>query len=229
MYHIVKKILLIEDEAPIALMLKAYLERESFQVIWNAGEGNMDELFLSNKPDLVLLDLMLPEYDGMDILRQVRQHGSCPVIIMTARGSIPDRLQGLQQGADDYIPKPFDPEEVVARVQAVLRRSTYLVESTTVKLGSLIIDFTARTVQLGDEPLMIYPRDWDVLSFLSKHPNQCFSREHLLDQIWGIDYEGGDRAVDTTIKRLRQLLKDWPTSEGEIQTIRGVGYTLHVQ
>ncbi|MFS0783198.1 response regulator transcription factor [Bacillus sp. 1P06AnD] len=224
-----KKILLIEDEAPIARLLKAYLVRESFDVLWNIGEGNMEELFLSYKPDLVLLDLMLPEYDGMDILRKIRRDGSCPVIIMTARGSVPERLQGLQQGADDYIPKPFDPEEVVARVQAVLRRSTYLVENTNVKLGSLNIDFTARTAHLGNEALFIYPRDWDLLAFLAKHPNQCFSREHLLDQIWGIDYEGGDRAVDSTIKRLRQVLKDWPKSEGEIQTVRGVGYTLHVQ
>lgn len=117
---------------------------------------------------------------------------------------------------------------MVARVQAVLRRSTYFADSNTIKLGSLIIDFTARTVHLGNEPLILYPRDWDLLSFLSRHPNQCFSREHLLDQIWGIDYEGGDRAVDTTIKRLRQLLKNWPTSEGEIQTIRGMGYSLRV-
>ncbi|MFS0783413.1 response regulator transcription factor [Bacillus sp. 1P06AnD] len=224
-----KRILLVEDEAPIARLLKAYLVRESFDVIWNAGDGDIEELFLTFKPDLVLLDLMLPEYDGMDILRKVRQYGSCPVIIMTARGSIPDRLQGLQQGADDYIPKPFDPEEVVARVQAVLRRSTYFADSNTIKLGSLIIDFAARTVQLDNELLVLYPRDWDLLSFLSQHPNQCFSREHLLNQIWGIDYEGGDRAVDTTIKRLRKILKDWPKSEGEIQTIRGVGYSLIVQ
>ncbi|EGL15637.1 MULTISPECIES: response regulator transcription factor [unclassified Paenibacillus] len=223
-----KKVLIIEDEAPIARILQAYLEREPYSVKWNPGDGGMLDLFLTWKPDLVLLDLMLPDLDGLDVLKQIRQHGSCPVIILTARGSVPDRLQGLQQGADDYIPKPFDPDEVIARVQAVLRRSAYMADSRTVRLGSLVIDFTACTVHLHDKLLPLYPRDWSLLAFLIKHPNQCFSREQLLDRVWGMDYEGGDRAVDTTIKRLRQCLQDWPPSEGEILTIRGLGYTLHV-
>ncbi|WGU94406.1 response regulator transcription factor [Paenibacillus dendritiformis] len=224
-----KKILLIEDEAPIARLLQAYLAREPYEVRWDAGDGDLEGLFLSWRPDLVLLDLTLPDQDGMEILKQLRQYGSCPVIIVTARGAVPDRLRGLQEGADDYIPKPFDPEEVVARVQAVLRRSTYMADHEAVRLGSLVIDFTSCAVYLNEQAVPLIPRDWNVLAFLARRPNQCFSREQLLDSIWGIDYEGGDRAVDTTIKRLRQCLKDWPESEGAIRTLRGMGYSLHVR
>lgn len=224
-----KRILLIEDETPIAEMLQAYLEQAQFAVTWDAGEGNVLDVFLRCRPDLVLLDLMLPDNDGLDLLQQIRKYGSCPIIILTARGSVPDRLEGLQRGADDYISKPFDPDEVVARVQAVLRRSAYLEDSEVVRLGRLIVDYTARTVALYDQQIVLTPRDWNLLAFLVRHPNQCFSRLHLLDQVWGIDYDGGDRAVDASIKRIRQSLQDWPTREGEIQTIRGTGYMLHVK
>ncbi|EST51853.1 transcriptional regulator [Brevibacillus panacihumi W25] len=224
-----KRILLIEDETPIAEMLQAYLEQAQFAVTWDAGEGNVLDVFLRCRPDLVLLDLMLPDNDGLDLLQQIRKYGSCPIIILTARGSVPDRLEGLQRGADDYISKPFDPDEVVARVQAVLRRSAYLEDSEVIRLGRLIVDYTARTVALYDQQIVLTPRDWNLLAFLVRHPNQCFSRLHLLDHVWGIDYDGGDRAVDASIKRIRQSLQDWPTSEGEIQTIRGTGYMLHVK
>ncbi len=223
-----KRILVIEDEMPIARLIQVYLERAGFEVLWNTGDQEAIPVFRSWKPDLVLLDLMLPDHDGLDILSQVRQYGSCPVIIVTARGTVPDKLLGLAQGADDYIAKPFDPEEVLARVQAVLRRSSYLTDSDTVRLGSLTIDFTAQTALLGNMPLSLLPRDWQLLAFLSRHPNQCFSREHLLDQVWGVDFEGGDRSVDTAVKRLRKNLLSWPSSEGEITTIRGTGYSLRV-
>ncbi|MET3291560.1 UNVERIFIED_CONTAM: two-component system response regulator VicR [Brevibacillus sp. OAP136] len=223
-----KRVLLIEDEMPIAQMLTAYLERAQYEVTWDIGEGNVLDVYLNCRPDLVLLDLMLPDNDGFEILQQVRQYGSCPVIILTARGSVPDRLQGLGQGADDYISKPFDPEEVVARVQAVLRRSVYLEDNEVIRMGHLVIDLTARTASLYDQQLVLAPRDWAVLAFMAKHPNQCFTREQLLDQVWGMDYEGGDRAVDAAIKRIRQSLQKWPASEGEILTVRGTGYMLHV-
>ncbi|BFH70414.1 hypothetical protein J27TS7_22480 [Paenibacillus dendritiformis] len=125
---------------------------------------------MSWRPDLVLLDLTLPDQDGMEILKQLRQYGSCPVIIVTARGAVPDRLRGLQEGADDYIPKPFDPEEVVARVQAVLRRSAYMADHETVRLGSLVIDFTACAAYLNEQAVPLIPRDWSVLAFLSVIP-----------------------------------------------------------
>ncbi|QRG67518.1 response regulator transcription factor [Brevibacillus choshinensis] len=223
-----KRVLLIEDEMPIARLVQVYLERAGYAVHWNEGNEEAVDTFLAWRPDMVLLDLMLPDRDGMDILERIRQYGSCPVIIVTARGSVPDKLQGLTLGADDYIAKPFDPEEVVARVQAVLRRSTYIAEADAIRLGSLTIDFSAQLATLGKEPISLMPRDWQLLAFLARHPNQCFSRDQLLDQVWGMDFEGGDRSVDTAIKRVRKALQQWSGLEGEISTIRGMGYSLRV-
>lgn len=226
-----KRVLIVEDELPIASLLQAYLEKEDYVVKWNTGEEESEviEQFLSWKPDLVLLDLMLPnDLSGFDILQQIRQLGSCPVIILTARGAVPDRLQGFDQGADDYIAKPFDPHEVMARIQAVLRRSLYMTEADVVQLGSLIIDVSAQTAYVGTDPISLLPRDWQLLGFLANHPNQRFNRDHLLNEVWGIDFEGGDRSVDTSIKRLRKSLQHWPAKEGEIETIRGMGYVLRV-
>ncbi len=226
-----KRVLLVEDELPIAILLQAYLEKENYEVKWNSGEGESDVMgqFLSWKPDLVLLDLMLPnDQNGMDILHQIRRLGSCPVIILTARGTVPDRLQGFDHGADDYIAKPFDPQEVMARIQAVLRRSVYMIDSNIVRIGSLVIDASTRTVKVGTEHISLLPRDYQLLEFLVEHPNQLFERDHLLNEVWGIDFEGGDRSVDTSIKRLRKSLQHWPTIEGEIETIRGMGYSLRV-
>ena len=226
-----KRVLLVEDELPIATLLQAYLEKDNYEVMWNSGEGKIDvmEQFLSWKPDLVLLDLMLPnDQNGIDILHQIRQLGSCPVIILTARGAVPERLQGFDHGADDYIAKPFDPQEVMARIQAVLRRSVYMIDSNIVRLGSLVIDASTRTVTVGAEQISLLPRDYQLLTFLAEHPNQCFERDQLLNHVWGIDFEGGDRSVDTSIKRLRKSLQQWPVSEGEIETIRGMGYSIRV-
>ncbi|WP_442600617.1 response regulator transcription factor [Paenibacillus sp. KN14-4R] len=226
-----KRVLLVEDELPIASLLQAYLEKENYIVAWNTGERESDiiEQFLRWKPDLVLLDLMLPnDVNGIDILQQIRQLGSCPVIILTARGSIPDRLHGFELGADDYIAKPFDPQEVLARIQAVLRRSVYMTDSKKIRLGSLIIEITTRTVAVGSEPVTVLPRDYHLLEFLAQHPNQIFDRDHLLNEVWGFDFDGGDRSVDTSIKRLRKCLQQWPLNEGEIETIRGMGYSLRV-
>ncbi|GED67351.1 DNA-binding response regulator [Brevibacillus reuszeri] len=223
-----KRIYIIEDEMPIARLMQVYLQRAGYEVNWNDGNQDPVQTFLSWRPDLVLLDLMLPDHDGLDILEQIRQYNSCPVIIITARGTVPDKLQGLAQGADDYIAKPFDPEEVLARVQAVLRRSSYLAEADTIRLGTLTIDFSAQNVLLGKEPVSLMPRDWQLLAFMARHPNQCFSRDQLLDQVWGMDFDGGDRAVDTAVKRLRKSLQQWPGTEGEITTIRGMGYSLRV-
>lgn len=223
-----KRVLVIEDELPIARLVQVYLERAGYDVKWNEGKESTMEDFLSWKPELVLLDLTLPALDGMEILAKIREYGSCPVIIVTARGTVPDKLQGLTQGADDYIAKPFDPDELIARVQAVLRRSAYLAEGKTVRLGSLTIDFNAQLALLGKEPLSLIPRDWQLLAFFARHPNQCFSRDHLLDQVWGMDFVGGDRSVDTAVKRLRRALQSWCGEEGDIITIRGTGYSLRV-
>ena len=222
-------ILVVEDEAPIALVIKVYLEKAGYRVYTAASGEDALAGFADIKPSLVLLDLMLPGKDGLAVLEDIRRQGSCPVIMVTARGAVEDRLKGLNRGADDYIAKPFDPEEVVARVQAVLRRPARLVEPEALRMGCLTVDLTSRTAAVRGNPISLAPRDWDLLAFLARHPNMAFTRGQLLDHVWGMDYEGGDRAVDVAIKRLRQSLRDWPASEGEIETLRGTGYMLRVQ
>lgn len=221
-------ILVVEDEQPIARLLQAYLRQAGYAVqVANDGETALT-LFAAHKPALVLLDLMLPEVDGWSVLETIRNQSSCPVIILTARGDVTDRIQGFKRGADDYIPKPFNPDEVVVRVQAVLRRPPALVEAEQIRFGSLVVDFTARSVTAGGQAVPLAPRDWELFAFLVRHPNQTFTRDQLLDHVWGLDYEGGDRAVDVAIKRLRTALKDWPPTDGEIQTVRRMGYVLRV-
>lgn len=222
-------ILVVEDEAPIALLLKVYLEKAGY-LVHLAGDGEeASARFPEVKPALVLLDLMLPRKDGWAVLEEIRKQSSCPVIILTARGAVRDRLYGFEQGADDYIPKPFDPEEVVARVRAVLRRPARLVEPELIRLASLTVDLSARNAAVQGKFLPLAPRDWELLAFLVRHPNQVFTRDQLLDHVWGLDYDGGDRAVDVAVKRLRQALAEWPASEGEVVTVRGTGYMLRVQ
>jgi len=221
-------VLVVEDDRSIALLLKAYLEHEGFQVQVAADGEEALSRFPEINPALVLLDLMLPGKDGWTVLGEIRQQSSCPVIMVTARGAVEDRLHGFERGADDYVPKPFDPEEVVARVKAVLRRPARLVEPELVQFGTLVVNFTSHVVTVKGKMIPLAPRHWELLAFLVRHPNQVFTRDQLLDHVWGMDYEGGDRAVDVSVKRVRQLLQEWPRSEGEIVTVRGKGYLLRV-
>jgi len=225
----VKKILIVEDEVAISKVLKAYLIKANYLVeqVFN-GEDAIQK-FESYSPSLVILDVMLPGMDGWSILSFIRERSSCPVIMLTALGQIKQKLNGLSQGADDYITKPFVADEVVARVDAVLRRSTQIMEDKEIKYyGSLKIDFKAHTVSLHGIELPFIPRDLALFLFFSRNPNQTFTREQLLDQVWGMDYEGSDRAVDLAIKRIRKALNNWPSTEGELKTLRGLGYQLSV-
>lgn len=224
-----KTILVVEDELAISRVLKAYLSKAQFQVeqAFNGNEGL--EKFNTVKPSLVLLDVMLPGKDGWEVLGSIREKSSCPVIMLTALGEIDQKLDGLNQGADDYITKPFNAEEVVARINAVLRRPTQMLEDHKVKyFGSLKVDFKSHHAALHGIGLNFTPRDLSLLLFLADHPNQTFSREQLIEQLWGMDYEGSDRAVDLAIKRIRRILMNWPSDEGEIRTQRGLGYQFHV-
>ncbi|EJL40592.1 response regulator with CheY-like receiver domain and winged-helix DNA-binding domain [Brevibacillus sp. CF112] len=224
-----KSILLVEDELVISRVLKAYLQKADYEV-WQAEDGiEAIRLFDEKKPDLVLLDLMLPERSGWEILQYIREKSACPVIIMTALGQTDQKLKGLNQGADDYITKPFVAEEVVARVNAVLRRSVILVKDQETRFfGSLKINFQSHHVTLHGLELVFHPRDLSLLLFLAQNPNQTFTREQLIEQVWGMDYGGSDRAVDLAIKRVRKTLENWPAHEGEIKTLRGVGYQFCV-
>jgi DNA-binding response OmpR family regulator len=224
-----KKILIVEDEKSISMVLKAYLVKAGYVVEQVYDGGEAIRIFKEWKPSLVLLDVRLPNQDGWLILNKIREHSACPVIILTALDDVEQRLKGLREGADDYLCKPFVGEEVVARVQAVLRRQTHLVTEVAAIFGQLKINYATREVILHGQNIMLTPRDLDLLIFFSRHPNQSFSREQLIEAVWGFDYEGSDRAVDLSVKRIRHSLRDWSAEEGEIATIRGLGYQFRVK
>ncbi|KKB34054.1 Two-component response regulator [Bacillus thermotolerans] len=222
-------ILVAEDELAISQVLKAYLVKAGYEVIQAFDGEEALEKFHASSPDLVLLDVMMPKANGWTVLKSIREAGSCPVIMLTALGDVSYRLEGLNGGADDYIPKPFNGEEVLARIKAVLRRTTGEPTPSDIKhYGSLTIDLQAHRVMLKGTEVDLTPRDLSVLLFLASHPNRTFTREQLIEQVWGHDYDGSDRAVDLSIKRLRKSLKNWPESEGEIKTLRGLGYQFCV-
>lgn len=222
------KILVVEDEFAISQVLKAYLQKVHFQVEQAYDGEEALEKFNKTYPDLVLLDVMLPNKDGWEVLQQIREDSNCPVIMLTALGDVNYRLEGLNKGADDYISKPFIADEVVARVKAVLRRSQTDHSNPVKRFGQLEINIKAHQVLVGGRNITLTPRDLSVLLFLAENPNQTFTREQLIEHVWGWDYDGSDRAVDLAIKRIRKALKAWPSSEGEITTLRGLGYQLRV-
>jgi len=224
-----KSILVVEDEKAILRVLAAYLKKAGFQVVQATDGQEALRLFDKEPPDLVILDVMIPVIDGWTVLQRIREKSCCPIIMLTARGEVSDRLTGLNEGADDYITKPFVPEEVVARAHAVLRRPVrWFVNESRRRFGCLHIDFAAQRVFLDGAEVSLMPRELQVMLFLAANPNRTFTREQLIEQVWGLDYEGSDRAVDLSIKRLRQALSHWPAAEGEIRTLRGTGYQFWV-
>ncbi|HLR53162.1 MAG TPA: response regulator transcription factor [Pseudogracilibacillus sp.] len=221
-------IIVVEDERPISQVLQAYLKKENYQVVPVFRGDEAIAVIQQENPSLVLLDVMLPGKDGWSILEEIRKESTMPVIMLTALGETPERLKGFNIGADDYIPKPFVAEEVVARVKAVLRRN--LPDSNhTLTFGSLQLKPQAHEVRVNGKIIELTPKDSALLLFLAEHPNQAFTREQLLEHVWGWDYEGSDRAVDLAVKRIRKALVAWPKEEGEIKTLRGLGYQLRVQ
>ncbi|WP_064093159.1 response regulator transcription factor [Rossellomorea aquimaris] len=224
-----KSILVVEDEPTISRVLKVYLEKNGYLVIQAYSGKEALQSFKGQSPDLVLLDVMLPDGDGWSVLTEIRRESTCPVIMLTALGDVDYRLKGLASGADDYISKPFIGEEVVARIHAVLRRSNTVFDSGKTKYyGSLKINLSSHTVYLHGQEVKFTPRDLSLFLFLVDYPNQTFTREQLIENVWGIDYDGSDRAVDLAIKRIRKSLDQWSAKEGEIKTLRGLGYQFCV-
>ena len=224
-----RKVLVVEDEAGISVVLKAYLAKAGYAVEQAYDGERAMALFDEWKPELVLLDVMLPDMDGWSILKRIRERSSCAVIMLTALDDIQNRLVGLDGGADDYMGKPFVGEEVVSRVQAVLRRLPQVQTENAAIFGSLKIDYSACEVTLHGQPVRLTSRDLSLLMFLTRHPNRTFDREHLISSVWGMDYEGSDRAVDLAVKRIRQSLAEWPNEEGDLVTYRRMGYQFHVR
>lgn len=219
-------ILVVDDEEHIRTLLCFSLEREGFRVV-TAGDGEEGlKLARTLRPDLVILDVMLPEKSGLEFckaLRADRELREIPVIMLSARGAEMDRVLGLETGADDYVTKPFSVRELVARVRAHLRRKPPLEKSRLV-FGELVIDRERLSVSWGKSRQTLTPKEFELLYFLASHPGRVFSREHLLDKIWGFDFPGGSRTVDVHIRYIRHKLEQLPGAPPFIETVRGVGY-----
>ncbi len=228
-------ILVVDDEATIREVVRRYLELEGFQVI-EAKNGNeaLDKL-QQHPPDLVVLDLMLPGVDGWAITRSLRTpagytalslNGDIPIVMLTARTGEADRIMGFELGADDYVVKPFSPRELVARVKAVLRRSTpgAAGNETPLEFGALYLDPRSRIVRINDQPVTLTAKEFDLLWFFARHPRQVFTRQQLLDSVWGYEFYGDESTVTVHVRRLREKIEQDPAKPVYIQTVWGVGY-----
>ena len=229
-----QKIMIVDDDNNIAELISLYLTKECFDTrIVNDGEAALRE-FVSFSPNLILLDLMLPGIDGYQVCREIRQRSSVPIIMLSAKGEIFDKVLGLELGADDYMIKPFDSKELVARVKAVLRRfqpdKSSLGGQTgkIVEYPDLIVNQTNYSVLYKGETIDMPPKEMELLYFLASSPNQVFTREQLLDHIWGYDFFGDSRTVDVHIKRLREKIED-PSHSWQIKTVWGIGYKFEVK
>jgi DNA-binding response OmpR family regulator len=218
-------ILVVDDEARIVKLVRDYLERAGFDVL-EAHDGQMAlTLARVEQPDLIVLDLMLPSVDGLDVCRRLRQESGVPIIMLTARVEEADRIVGLELGADDYVTKPFSPGELVARVRATLRRASGKVGPTTMlRAGDVELDTAALTATVGGEPVDLTPTEFQLLATLVRQPGRIFSREQLLEAVHGIAFDGYDRSVDSHIKNLRRKIEPDPREPRYVQTVYGVGY-----
>lgn len=221
-----KDVLVVDDEATIREVLRRYLEREGFQVTEAADGEEALAAVESGPPDLVVLDLMLPGLDGLTLARRLQTGFDVPVVMLTAKGELRDRIEGLQVGADDYIVKPFSPREVVLRVKAVLRRTEAadLEVAQPVEAGGVRLDPARREAEVDGEPISLTAKEFDLLHFLVRHPRQVFGRDRLLDNVWGFDFQGDPSTVTVHIRRLREKVESDPSEPTHILTVWGVGY-----
>ena len=225
-----QKILVVDDEQPIADIVKFNLEKEGYQVILAHDGDEAIRLALDEDPDLILLDIMLPNKDGNEVLREVRKTKTMPIIMLTAKDSEIDKVLGLELGADDYVTKPFSNRELIARVKANLRRQQIPEEtekpSKDIVIGNLTVYPDAYTVSRNGVQIELTHREFELLHYLARHIGQVMTREHLLETVWGYDYFGDVRTVDVTVRRLREKIEENPSNPAWIVTRRGVGYYL---
>jgi DNA-binding response OmpR family regulator len=215
-----RSVLVVEDEEAIASLVRAYLERDGYHVTWVCTGAEAVQAVEREPPQLIVLDIGLPDTDGFDLCRQLRTTSSVPIIMLTARDEEVDRVAGLEVGADDYISKPFSPRELVARIKAVLRRTESSATEDTLVLGDVVIRRSAREVTVGGARVELRAREFDLLAHLVENKGVVLTRDQLLDRVWSLDYPGGTRTVDVHVAQLRSKL-DRPEL---IETIRSVGY-----
>ena len=218
-------VLVVDDEPIVREVVVSYLQREGYRTLEAADGDRARELVESESPSLVVLDVMLPGADGLELCRWIRARSELPVIMLTARGEEADRIVGLELGADDYVTKPFSPRELAARVRSVLRRSTPEVpKAERLTFDDLSIDARTREVKKNGADLRLTAKEFDLLWFLARHPRQVFSRDHLMDRVWGYESALDTGTVTVHVRRLREKIEDHPSQPRFLQTVWGVGY-----
>ena len=223
-----KKILIVEDEANIRELLRLYLEREGYAVIEAENGVEGIKLWKSEKPDMLLLDVMMPVMDGWAVCKEIRAESDVPIIMLTAKGETADRVSGLEMGADDYIVKPLEMPEVIARVRAVFRRMAPDDAPEKLSFDNLVIDKQAYDLVIKGKRVDAPPKEIELLYYLASSPNRVFTRAQLLDDVWGFDYFGDSRTVDVHVKRLREKLEG-VSDKWELKTVWGVGYKFETK
>lgn len=225
-----QKILIVDDDTNICELLRLYIEKEGYStVIANDGQEAVSA-FSKEQPSLVLLDIMLPKLDGWQVCREIRKTSDCPIIMLTAKGEVFDKILGLELGADDYVVKPFEAKEVIARIRAVLRRTGSDNQNAIkeVKWDKLVINLTNYELKVDGEVVDTPPKELELLYHLASNPNKVFTRDQLLDQVWGFEYYGDSRTVDVHVKRIREKI-DGVSDKWELRTVWGVGYKFEVK
>jgi DNA-binding response OmpR family regulator len=225
-----QKVLVVDDEQHIVELAELYLSREGFQVESEGDGARAVARFAQVKPDLVVLDVMLPGIDGLTICREIRKQSQVPIIMLTARDEITDKVVGLELGADDYLTKPFHPQELVARAKALMRRARAEPDQPRlIRAGGLEIDLERHEVRFGQARVQLRPKEFDLLALLARHPGRVFQRSELLDLVWGYDFPGYTRTVDVHVQQLREKLGAGGVTRPAIQTVWGVGYRLELE
>jgi DNA-binding response OmpR family regulator len=222
------RVLVVDDEAMVTEVIERYLIRDGFDVSTTGDGDDAVSLTQTWAPDLIVLDLMLPGIDGFEVCRAIRRDSKVPIIMLTARGEETDRIVGLEIGADDYMVKPFSPRELVARVKAVLRRAASAGEphhsSDVLRFAGLILNPRTRTVEINSRPALLTAKEFDLLYFLASHPNQVFTREQLMDDVWDYTFAGDSSTVTVHVRRLREKIEPDPMRPRYVKTVWGVGY-----
>ncbi|MEG1415824.1 MAG: response regulator transcription factor [Clostridium sp.] len=221
------KILLVDDDINISELVELYFQKEGYKVFKAHNGNDAVEIFKDVEPDIIVLDIMMPGKDGYEVLKEIRKSSQVPVIMLTAKGETFDRVLGLELGADDYIVKPFETKELVARVRAVLRRYKPQEQSRKIEYRDLIVDPDSYTIIYKGANIDMPPKEFDLVNFLASNPNKVFTRDQLLYKVWGYDYPGDSRTVDVHVKRIREKLKE--NDEWGIKTVWGVGYKFEVK
>lgn len=221
-----KNILIVEDEIRIRFLIRDYFLKENFNVLEAENGKEALEIFKSKKVDILILDIMMPEMDGLTLLNKIREVSTVPVILLTAKSEEEDKLQGYEIGADDYMTKPFSPKVLVAKVKALLKRSRDEIDSSTQSFNGLLINKLSREVKVNDTIINLSPKEYELLIYLIDNEGIALSRDNILDNVWGLDYYGDIRTVDTNVKRLREKLLE---KSNYIITVRGSGYKFEVK